>query len=80
MLQPLLRRTWAPRGRSPIQNSWDRHDRLSVISALSVAPQRRRLGLQFQVHRHNIRTEQVMEFLRRVHRRLSRRIILVLER
>ena len=80
MLQPLVRRTWAPRGRTPTQTSWDRHDRLSVISALTVAPRRRRLGLYFQVHRHNIRTEQVVEFLRLLHRRLRRRIILVMDR
>lgn len=28
MLQPVRRRTWAPRGKTPIQYSWDRHDRL----------------------------------------------------
>ena len=33
MLQPLLRRTWAPQGETPLSHAWDRHDRLSVISA-----------------------------------------------
>lgn len=80
MLQPLVRRTWAPQGRTPIHKSWDRHDRLSVISALSVAPRRRRLGLYFQVHNHNIRTAEAVEFIRWVHRRLRRRIILILDR
>lgn len=80
MLQPLVRRTWAPRGRTPIQKSWDRHDRLSVISALTVSPRRRRLGLYFQVRDHNIRSPDAVEFLRWVHRRLKRRIILVLDR
>ena len=80
MLQPLVRRTWAPRGQTPTQKSWDRHDRLSVISALTVAPRTRRLGLYFQVHRHNIRTEQVMEFLRLLQRRLRRNIIVVMDR
>lgn len=80
MLQPLVRRTWAPRGQTPTQKSWDRHDRLSVISALTVAPRRRRLGLYFQVHRHNIRTEQVVGFLRSLHRRLRRTIIVVMDR
>lgn len=80
MLQPLVRRTWAPRGRTPTQKTWDRHDRLSVISALTVAPRRRRLGLYFQVHRHNIRTEQVVGFLRSLHRRLGRNIIVVMDR
>jgi hypothetical protein len=30
MLQPLVRRTWAPRGETPVHRSWDRHDGLSV--------------------------------------------------
>lgn len=45
MLQPVVRRTWAPRGQTPIQHSRDGRDRLSVISAISMAPRRRRLGL-----------------------------------
>ena len=50
MLQPGVRRTWAPRGQTPIHHSWDRHDRLSVISAITIAPQRRRLGLHFDMN------------------------------
>ncbi len=38
MLQPVVRRTWAPRGETPVHRSWDRHDRLSVISAITVSP------------------------------------------
>lgn len=51
MLQPLVRRTWAPRGQTPIQYNSDRHDRLSVISALTVAPVRQRLGVYFLIDR-----------------------------
>jgi transposase len=80
MLQPVVRRTWAPRGQTPIQYSWDRHDRLSVISAITVAPLRRRLGLYFQIHDHNIRFAEVMAFLSLLHRHLRRKFILVLDR
>jgi len=80
MLQSLRRRTWAPRGRTPIQKSWDRHDRLSVISALTVAPYYRRLGLYFRIHDHNIRTEEVLEFIKSLRRHLRRHITLVLDR
>jgi transposase len=34
MLQPLVRRTWVPKARTPMMYSWDRHDRLSVIASL----------------------------------------------
>lgn len=80
MLQSLRRRTWAPRGRTPIQKSWDRHHRLSVISALTVAPYYRRLGLYFRIHDHNIRTEEVLEFIKSLRRHLRRHITLVLDR
>jgi len=80
MLQPLVRRTWAPRGQTPIHYSWDRHDRLSVIAALTLAPQRVRIGLYFDVHNHNIHAEDVVSFVRALHRHLRRPIILICDR
>lgn len=80
MLQPVVRRTWAPRGQTPIHYSWDRHDRLSFISALTVSPKRRRLGLYFDIHDHNIRTDEVDGFIRRLRRRFPKGIILVMDR
>lgn len=80
MLQPTVRRTWAPKGKTPIHKSWDRHDRLSVISAITVSPKRRRLGLVFQIHRKNIRTEQAAAFFKAIHRKLGNDIIFVLDR
>ena len=80
MLQPVVRRSWAPRGQTPIHYSWERHERLSVISGITVAPLRRRLGLYFQIYDHNIRSQEVIAFLSAVHRRLRRKFILVLDR
>lgn len=80
MLQPVVRRTWAPRGKTPVQYSWDRHDRLSAISAITLSPRRRRLGLYFQVHDHNVRFAEVMAFLTWLHRHRRRKFILVLDR
>lgn len=80
MLQPLVRRTWAPRGKTPIQEQWDRHDRLSAISVITVSPRRQRLGLYWHMQRHNFRGEQVVAFLGRVRRQLRRRAILILDR
>ena len=80
MLQPVRRRTWAPRGRTPVQKSWDRRDRLSVEGALTVAPQRRRMGLYFRIHSRNICFEQTLGFLTLLHRHLGRAFILVLDR
>jgi transposase len=80
MLQPVVRRTWAPRGQTPIQPAWDRHDRLSVISAVTLAPQRLRLGLYWNVRAENIRGPHVVEFLRMLRRRLRRKLVLILDR
>ena len=80
MLQPVVRRTWAPRGQTPIQHSWDRHDRLSVLTALTLAPRRRRLGLYWHGQRQNIRGEDVMAFLRRLRRAIRRRWVLIWDR
>lgn len=80
MLQPLCRRTWAPRGETPIQRAWDRHDRLSAIAAITVSPQRRRLGLFFGVVPYNIRGDDTILFLHALHRHVRRPIILVWDR
>ena len=80
MLQPVRRRTWAPRGRTPVQKSWDRRDRLSVEAAIAVAPRRRRMGLYFRIHGHNIRFEDTVGFLTLIHRHLRRRFILIVDR
>jgi transposase len=80
MLQPVRRRTWAPRGRTPVQKSWDRRDRLSVEAAITVAPRRRRMGLYFRIHPHNICFRETVGFLTLIHRHLRRGFILVLDR
>lgn len=80
MLQPVVRRTWGPEGHTPLMYSWDRHDRLSVIGALSLAARRRRIGLYFAVQDTNVTAEDVEAFLREVQRHLRRRLIVVLDR
>ena len=80
MLQPVVRRTWAPRGQTPVQYSWDRHDRLSALSALTVSPTRRRLGLYFHLQDRNIRSEAVAAFLVDVRRALGRSLLVVWDR
>lgn len=80
MLQPTVRRTWAPRGETPVLPCWDRHDRLSAISALTVSPQRKRLGLYFDIVDHNIITDDFVEFVAHLLRRIGRSITLVLDR
>jgi transposase len=63
-----------------VQRSWDRRDRLSVIGVVTLSPTRRRLGACFSVQRENIRTEHVVDFLRRLRRKVRRPLILVWDR
>lgn len=82
MLAPLARRTWAPRGQTPILRHRTRHHRrVSVIGGLSVSPRRRRLGwyLHFHVDR-SVRQEQVVDFLRDLLRHLAGPLIVVWDR
>lgn len=80
MLQPLVRRTWAPCGETPVVACWDRRDRLSVISALTLSPTRRRLGLYFDIFDHNIVADDFEEFIARTLQRIGHPITLVLDR
>lgn len=79
-MQPTRRRTWAPRGQTPVHKCWDRHERLSVCGALTCSPQRKRLGFAFRLHSHNIRTPHLLAFLRLLHRQVRRPLLFVLDR
>jgi transposase len=49
MLAPTLRRTWAPRGCTPIVRIADPHGRISVIGAISISPHHRRFCFYFRL-------------------------------
>jgi len=80
MLQPVVRRTWALKGHTPIHKSWDRRDRLSAISAITVSPRRRRMELYFSLRDHNIVHEDFEAFAANLIRQKQRRMILVIDR
>jgi len=82
MLRPLVRRTWAMRGRTPIVRCWDRRDRLSVIGGVVVPPsrERHRLSAVFRIHPRNIKTPEATEFLRVLDRHVRGPMIVVQDR
>jgi len=45
----VVRRTYAPRGKTPIVEAWHRKGRISAISAVTVSPIRRRPNLVFRL-------------------------------
>jgi transposase len=72
MLTPTVRRTLAPRGKTPVIRSWDRRDRISAISCITVSPKRRRLGLYFRLlpDDENAHGEDTVAFLKQLRRHL----------
>jgi len=80
MLQPVCRRTWAPRGQTPILRQWARRDRLSTISALTVAPRRRRFGLSWAKYPHNIRSPEILRFVQALRRHVPHGFTLIWDR
>ena len=77
MMQPIIRRTWAPAGETPTLVPCAKHDRWSVIGAITVAPERHRMGLYFQGFDHNIRGEDCELFVWALHQQLRRPLLVV---
>jgi putative transposase len=77
-LIPNVRKTWAEKGHTPTvhHQTWPRH-KLSVISAVTLSPKRRRVGLMYAIHTTNIATTQVTLFLHQLLQVIRGPIILV---
>jgi transposase len=74
MLTPVVRRTLAPRGQTPVLPCWDRRDRISAISAITLSPRRYLPGLYFELlpDDTNATAAHVVAFLRRLKESLPR--------
>jgi transposase len=79
MLTPSVRRTWAPSGQTPVLKAWDRRDRLSAISSITVSPKTRQLNLYFDLlpDNRNVRAEDIVNYLRRLKEHLGGAITIV---
>jgi transposase len=70
-LTPTVRRTLAPRGHTPVLDAWDRRDKLSAISAITISPAAGRPNLYFRLSRQNLTGADVVQFLADLRRRLG---------
>lgn len=77
MMQPTVRRTWAPQGQTPLLVPSARRDRWSVLTALTVSPERRRLNLYFEGVDHNVRTADIVRFIRDLQAALGRPLLVI---
>jgi transposase len=73
MLTPTVRRTWAPTGETPLLSCWDRRDRLSAISCITVSPIAGRLNFYFELlpDNHNANAKDIVAFLRQLKQQLG---------
>jgi transposase len=81
-MAPLVRRSWSPQGQTPVLHQRGRcHKKVSVVAALCVSPSRDRLRFYFRLHRDaNIRSPEIVEFLRALGRQLDGPVMLVWDR
>jgi transposase len=72
-LSPVVRRTYAPRGRTPIVEAWYRKGKVSAISAVTVSGVRRRCNLSFRLlpDDGNAHGEDTVSFLAQLGSRLG---------
>jgi transposase len=68
----VVRRTYAPRGKTPLLEAWHRKGRISAISAVTVSPRLRRPGLVFRLlpDNTNAHGEDTVAFLAQLRDRL----------
>jgi transposase len=78
---PSVRRTWAPRGETPVLIAPFNWKRLSAIASLITTPAARRLGLCLRLHRGTIKQPEVIAYLRAMKRHVrGRRVVLLWDR
>lgn len=82
LMAPLVRRTWAPQGQTPIlRQRTNSHKKVSVIGTLTVTPRRDQVGFCFRLHPDtNINTAKVEAFLAQLDKHLPGPIVLLWDR
>jgi transposase len=79
LLSPLVRRTLAPRGKTPVLKTWGGHrERVSAMAALTISPRRQRLDLHFRTYpKAFVNQERAADFLRNLLKCLRGPVIVV---
>lgn len=81
-MAPLVRRTWSPRGQTPIlYQKTCSHKKVSAIAALCISPCKSHFGLYFRLHPDaNINSLLVVSFLRCLLQELPGNLIVIWDR
>lgn len=78
-MSPLVRRTLAPRGTTPILKPTAKHrEKVSIMAALTISPRRQRLGLYWRTYpRNSVNSQRSADFLRDLLRHIRGAVIVV---
>lgn len=78
-MSPLVRRTLAPCGKTPVLRPKNKHrEKVSVVAALTISPQRHQLGLYWRTYpRQYVNNQREAEFLRYLLQHLRGAVIVV---
>lgn len=81
-LTPSIRRTLAPRGKTPVLECWDRRDKFSAISCITLSPLVGHPGLYFQLLPLNrtVHAEEIVAFLKALRQQLRGPLTVVWDR
>jgi transposase len=82
-MAPLVRRSWAPKGHTPILfQRTQSHQKVSAIAVLCISPKRDLVSLYFRLHPEaNVNGELVLQFLKHLRKQLKNHpLILVWDR
>ena len=81
-MAPLVRRTWAPSGQTPILVQRTRStEKVSAIAALTISPVRRRVGLYVSLlSNRNVRTPELRRYLAALRRHIRGPVVLIWDR
>ena len=77
LLIPNLKRTWAPKGQTPIIRHQINRGKISAINALSISPQRKHIALYLRFRPGNLNGHAIREYVQELLRQIPGPIILL---
>jgi len=80
-LRPTVRRTWAPKGQTPIIESGAvRWERRSVIGVITCTPKAQKPKLYLRIFKEKIGSKEIIQYLKELKRHIKGRLILLWDR
>lgn len=72
LLSPNIRRTFAPRGKTPVIKVSNPHGRISAIGALAISPKQKRPCFHYNLlsNNANFRSDSIVQFIKQIQKRI----------